>query len=243
MKKFNRNDAFSMEIKDPDNIEEISKIVDTFVIDDNLFFFKTKNIFKILTADTIDPNCEYTQTGHSYEKIANIGTESEYVARVIIQTQRLLSFISETKDKKEKVLSEVWKLNQSLLNCRSVILDLEYAYNILIPQCDDIIERNKMSGLIPALPKISDLDSKARVFLTNAKLFLIDIFKFISEFYPISINDRNESHFNKHVDSLVQLLGKEHDVCKLLTEDLSWIRLISECRNAIEHSGEGQNLT
>ncbi|MFZ6039750.1 hypothetical protein ACOV11_04485 [Vibrio natriegens] len=240
MINFERDNAFSIEIKDPDNPDSCEAILNTLVLEDSLYLFKTNSIFRMLTADSIDPNRTELTTKHSYEKIMDIGCSSDYVARVLMQAEKLAPYMCNSDIDKERILSLVWAMNRLLLNCRKVVSDLEWHYKELVPKCNQIILDNQNSNVLPALPKVPELESKVRVFLTNAKLVLIDIFKFLSLFYSIPINDRNESHFNKHIDFLRDRLGSNNEIVKLLIQDLDWIRLLSELRNAIEHSGAGQ---
>lgn len=242
MNNFSRDDAFSMEIKNQEDFEESSKIIDTFVIGDDLYIFKTKNIFRMLTAETIDPEQSELDTKHSYEKLCDFGTESEYVARCILQAKKLLPFIAKGEESTKKLLADTWALNLQLLNCRSVVCELDSYYTTLIPQCNQIIIDNQSSSTIPSLPKIPELEGKVRIFLTNSKLILINLFKLLAQFYPINIKNREESHFNKHIEWFENNIGAEHGISKLLKADLEWIRLLSECRNAIEHSCEGQKI-
>ena len=242
MNNFSRNDAFSMEIKDPESINENSKIIDTLNIGDELYILKTNSIFRMLTAETIDPEQSELETKHSYEKVCGFGTASEYVARCVLQAKKLLPLIAKESESAKNLLDEVWTLNVQLLNCRNIVCELESYYTTLIPQCNQIIVDSQSSSTLPPLPKIPELEEKVRVFLTNSKLVLINVFKFLSKFYPINIKDREESHFNKHIQSLEKLIGIEHQISKLLKADLEWVRLLSECRNAIEHSGEGQEI-
>lgn len=242
MRKFNRDKAFSMSIKDPENTNDDSKIIESIVIGDELYIFKTTSIFRMLTAESIDPELDEPDTKHSYEKISDFGTESDYVARCILQAKKLLPFITKDEKSKNKILEQLWELNLQLLNCKKVVREIDFHYSSLIVKCNQIIIDNKSSSVIPPLPKIPELEEKVRVFLTNSKLILIGAFKFLAEFYPLPIGDRAESHFDKHIESLENTLGTEHEISKLLKVDLEWIRLLSECRNAIEHSGDGQKI-
>lgn len=72
-----------MEIKNPDDLEEVDPINSSVVIDDNLFLIKENSIYRMLTAETIDPENNHPDTRHSYEKIYDIGSSSPIVARVI----------------------------------------------------------------------------------------------------------------------------------------------------------------
>lgn len=242
MRKYDRDSAFSVELKDPDNLDIQEPIIETLVLGESLYLIKANSIFRMLTADSIDPDRIELETKHSYEKIYDFGCSSEYVARVLMQATKLAPYISNADMDKDQVLSHVWSVNRLLLNCRKVVAELEGNYNALVPKCNQIILDNQNNDFMPALPKAPELESEVRVFLTNAKLVLIDSFKFLSMFYQIPINDRNESHFNKHLDFLNEQLGENNEIVKLLSQDMDWIRLLSECRNAIEHSGEGQNI-
>lgn len=242
MKKFNRDDTFSISIKDLENANDDSKIIESIVIGDDLYIFKTTSIFRMLTAESIDPELDEPDTKHSYEKISDFGTESGYVARCILQAKKLLPFIIKDEESKNKVLEQLWELNLQLLNCKKVVCEIDLHYSNLIVKCNQIIIDNQSSSVIPPLPKIPELEEKVRVFLTNSKLTLIGIFKFLAEFYPLPIGDRTESHFNKHIKWFEENLSIDHEISKLLKADLEWIQLLSECRNAIEHSGDGQKI-
>lgn len=242
MRKYDRDSAFSVEVKDPDNLDMQEPIIESLVIGESLYLIKANSIFRMLTADSIDPQRTDLETKHSYDKIYDFGCKSEYVARVLMQAKKLAPYISSADINNDQVLSHVWNMNGLLLNCRKVVVELEEYYQDLIPKCDKIISDNQNNDFMPALPKVPELESKVRVFLTNAKLVLIDSFKFLALFYQIPINSKNESHFNKHLEFLREQLGESNEIVKLLSQDMSWIRLLSECRNAIEHSSVGQNI-
>ena len=242
MENFNRDDAFSMVIKDPENNNDDSKIIESLVIGDVLYIFKTTSIFKMLTAASIDPAREEPDTKHSYEKISNFGTESDYIARCILQAKKLLPFVTKNERSTNKILEQLWELNLQLLNCKNIVCEVDFYYSTLIDRCNQIINDNQSSSVLPPLPKIPELEEKVRVFLTNSKLVLIGLFKFLAEFYPLPISDRSEAHFNNHLEWFESNLGADHEISKLLKIDLEWIRLLSESRNAIEHSGEGQKI-
>ncbi|WP_335827297.1 hypothetical protein [Aeromonas veronii] len=55
MIKYDRDRAFSIEVKDPDNFDIQEPILDSLVIGESLYLIKTNSIFRMLTADSIDP--------------------------------------------------------------------------------------------------------------------------------------------------------------------------------------------
>jgi len=111
-----------------------------------------------------------------------------------------------------------------------------------MPKCNQIIDTHKRGQSIPALPKIKNLETYVSSFLSSGKLFLIQTYKLLQLFYNTPITDRNAAYFNTHNEWIRSELGHDHPIAELLTTDLAWIRLLSECRNAVEHPEKGQEL-
>jgi len=232
---FNRNDPFSMEISDSSN-----KIIKQLVINDELLIFTTDGIYKVLTADEIDSENSYADTRHTHEKLFNIGTSSIYVARMIIQFEYIMKTISfETSN---LLISHIWKMNKLLLNCYVPVEYLKKNNEIIKIECNEIIEKYKHNSTIPALPQIEELEAKTKDFFTTGKKFLIELFKIFNLLFQMPLN-KGEAHFDNHLTWITENFGKEHSLSVLLNQDINWLRILSECRNAIEHEGDGQCLT
>jgi len=238
---FNRNDAFSMEISDPDSTDE-SEIIKKLVIDDELLIFKTDGIYKVLTVDTIDLENEHADTRHSHEKLFDIGTSSIYVSRIIIQFEKIINSAYPSKEANE-LISHVWNLNKLILNCYSSVQYLKKNNEKIKIKCDDIIERYKDTPSIPALPQIEDLENKVCNFLGTGKKFLVELFRLFELLFQMPIKSREEAHFDNHIKWINERFGKEHALSIVLDEDKKWMRILSECRNAIEHKEEGQYVS
>jgi hypothetical protein len=239
---FDRNDAFSMKIEDPESEEDLSPILNMLTIDDDLILFKTNGIYRMLTAETLDPNATELETKHSYEKLYSIGTTSPYVARLIIQFEEIVNLVIDGEANKKQFIAYLWSTNKLLLDCCSVKNELSQQLEPLILECNELIEANKSKGNIPPLPKIPYLENQVRSFLNNSKLFLIEVFKVLNIFFDMPITDRSGAHFTKHVKWIKSELGQEHPIYKLLEQDIDWIRTLSESRNAMEHPEDGQRL-
>jgi len=239
---FNRNDAFSIEIKDPSNIEEVDPINSSIVVDDELYAIKENSIYRIMTAETIDPDQKHPETKHSYEKIFDIGSSSPYLARVTMQFDEIIKFLSLSKEEHENLLSFLWQANRYLLNAFVIDASLVKETTKLMPICNKIIEENKNKSCIPAFPQIPDLEGNVRIYLNNAKLFLIESFRLLNIFYKMPFGGKNVAHFKSHLGWVEKHLGKKHHIAKMISRDLGWIRLISECRNALEHPEKGQEV-
>ena len=241
MKK--RDEAFSIEIRDPDSIDK-SPIVKTENINDSLLLIlKEKSIYKLITADSTDPERTYPDTGHTYEKTSNLGASSPYVARIFIQFKGIIDQTFQEGSLKKKIIQEIWNLNEQLLSCAQFELNITDQLSDIITKCDALIESNKNTLNIPPLPKFKNLENDAKSFLLAGKQFLIDCFKTISTLTDVPISPREEAHFEKHIKWLDQNRPSLHELVLALNNDLPWIRRLSECRNAIEHPGPGQLLS
>jgi hypothetical protein len=239
---FNRDSAISLEIRDPDNPDQEHRIKHMLTLEGQLLIFSTTGIFRALTADTIDPERTYPDTRHSHEKMYSIGTSSGLVARTIIQFKEILDLAIQNAHRKEVLVAQVWHCTKLLLECEKSHYHIYKHTMDLLPKCDEIIEANKAKFSIPALPKIPDLNTQVSDFFMNGKLFLVETYRFLNEFFGLPFDGKNASHFDKHQKWIRERLGEQHPICKLLFEDENWIRIVSECSNAIRHPEKGQRV-
>ena len=238
-----RDDAFSLMINDPDLLDSSEIVAMENVNDVLLLIFKENSIYKLLTADSIDPKKTQLDTSHTYEKIATFGSASPYVARMFLQFKRIIDQVYSDDSIKPKLLDQLWSLNEQLLLCAQYESNIREQLDEVMYKCDILIEQHRPSRAIPPLAKVKNLESDAKSFLLIGKLFLIDCFKLVSFFSGLPIGARNEAHFDKHIQWLELNRPDLKKISSILGNDLPWIRRLSECRNAIEHPGPGQSLT
>ncbi|NMZ37504.1 hypothetical protein [Pseudomonas proteolytica] len=238
-----RDDAFSITINDPDLIDESAIIAMENINDALLLIFKENTIYKLLTADSTDPQKTQPDTGHTYEKIAAVGAASPYVARIFLQFKSIIDQVLPEDSIKPKLLEQVWNLNEQLLLCAQFESNIREQLDEVMQKCDIIIEQNKSSRAIPPLAKVKNLENDAKSFLLVGKQFIIDCFKLINLFTDLPLGARDEAHFDKHIKWLEQNRPTLKKLSLALGNDLFWIRRLSECRNALEHPGPGQSLT
>ncbi|MDI9855176.1 hypothetical protein [Comamonas sp. 17RB] len=223
-------------------IDSSSIIASENINDKILLIFKESSTYKLITANAIDPEEAQQDTAHTYEKIASFGASSIYVSRIFIQFKRIIDFISLDGLMKSIILEKIWSLNEQLLICAQSELNIREQLKDVMDKCQLIIEEHKSTGVIPALPKVKNLDNEVKTFLSVGKQFLIDCFKIIGDFTSLPINRNNEAHFDKHIDWLQKNTKYPNDLGSTLANDLPWIRQLAECRNAVEHPSEGQMI-
>ncbi len=239
---FNRDSAFSTEIRDPNDPNDKSPIVRTLTIGDELIIFKETSIHKFLTADTIDPEKSDMSTRHSHERLYSVGAANSFVARMILQFQDMIGLSVPNATRKNELIKHVWEANKLLLECEKAYYHI-YKHTIdLMPKCDEIVEAHKNKSAIPAIPKVPDLTTHVSDFLINGKKFLVAAYKLLHLFYQMPMDGNNEAHFDKHRAWIKTKLGEGHPIYKTLEADENWVRLISECSNAIRHEEPGLKL-
>jgi len=187
MKKdtFDRTTAFSMKIKDSEIFEDKSAIIQMLSLNNECLIFKSSGIYRLLTADDIDPQNKYPETRHSYEKLYSIGASNSYVARMILQFEEILGLTIQDIKFRERLLNHVWTSNKILLEVESSYYSIYKQVIDLLPKCDEIIELYKSKSGIPALPKVENLKTYIEDFFNNAKLFLISSYEVLHILYEM----------------------------------------------------------
>jgi len=66
-----------MTIRDPENPDAEDPIVQMLTVGSDLFVIKALSIYRVLSADTIDPAKKHPDTRHSSEKLYSVGARSD----------------------------------------------------------------------------------------------------------------------------------------------------------------------
>lgn len=238
---FNRDNAFSMVISDPDGVDDSKIFTLKNLNDKKLLAFKEKSTYQLITASTIDPDHSHPDTAHTYEKISNYGSSSSYFARIFLQTAGILESFNFSEQ--SQFIESVWELNLLLVKCAKSRDEIFSQVEATVPLCDSLIQEHKHKGSIPPLPQVQQLDLHTKAFLTTGKLFLIDCFKLLQLFSRLEIRDRQEASFKVHIDWLANKCEILSDLGKVLQQDFPWIDRLAKFRNAIEHPSKGLSLT
>lgn len=239
---FDRNSAFSVEIRDPNDPDDRSPVVQMIAIGNDLLLFKESSIHRVLTADTIDPKKSDLTTRHSSEILYSVGAANSFVARMILQFKNMIGLAISQTARRNELVEHVWEANKLLLECEKAYFHIYKHTMELMPKCDEIVEAHKKKLAIPAMPKIPDLETHVSGFLINGKKFLVATYKLLHLFHRMPMNGKNEAHFDKHRAWLNVKLGDDHSISKILEDNESWVRLIAECSNAVRHEENGLRL-
>jgi hypothetical protein len=231
---FRREAAFSMDLGG----EEANSVQELLHLNGTLYAFLSKKIYRIRTADDIDPQRTAPDTRQSYQEAYPIGCSNSFVARSIIQPKRLLDgLVLRSGLDQSKLLDAIWESVELLLLCENAHFRICNESIAVVEECDKIVEECKSNPTIPSLPQVNDLQEKVSSFLGNAKRFLEKTHRVLCFFY--NCPDLG-SNFGAFRDWMVANRGASVAVIELLDGDHEWIRFIAHARNAlpINHSTE-----
>jgi hypothetical protein len=231
---FDRDGAFSIEL----GTDRESTIQQMLTLDGNLYVFSTKKIFRVRTADDVDPDRANPDTRHSYQEIYPIGCNNSFVARSIVQAKQVFDgVILRPELAHRKLLDAVWEATQLLLQCENAHFRIYNDAMSLFAEIDDVVERSKSRAAIPSLPQVADLEERVGSFLGSAKRFLEKAHLLLCMFYG---SPDHGSNFSAYREWMSANRSSSEKVVSLLSEDREWIRFISESRNAlaINHARE-----
>ena len=224
---FDRDGAFSIKL----GADKENAIQQMLTLDESLYVFSTKKIFRIRTAAEIDPDRSAPDTRHSYQELYPVGCSNSFVARSIIQAKRILDgVILRPNLDQAQVLDAVWEATQLLLQCENAHFRIYNDALSLLPKADNVVEKSKSQTAIPSLPQVADLDERVSSFLGSAKRFLEKAHVLLRVFYNCPDHGSNFRAYREWMSA--NRSGSQH-VLDLLSGDQEWIRFIAESRNAL----------
>jgi hypothetical protein len=225
--RFDRDGAFSITL-DSDGNDAIQHMI---ALNGGLHVFSTKKIFRISTADDIDPDRTAPDTRHSYQEIYPIGCSNPFVARSIIQAKQILDGVILAPGlSKSIVLDAIWEAAELLLRCENAYFRIYDETVSLLATCDELIKEAKSKPSIPSLPQVAELEERVGSFLGSAKRCLEKTHALLSTFYGCP---DQESHFQRYRQWMAANRSCSKAVLALLDDDKNWIRFIAEARNAL----------
>jgi len=234
--RFDRDGAFSIELG-ADRDDAVQQMI---ALNESLYVFSTKKIFRIHTADDIDPDRTAPNTRHSYQEIYPIGCSNSFVARSIIQAKQILDGVILAPGlSKSNVLDAIWEAAELLLRCENAYFQIYNETISLLATCDELIEEAKSKPSIPSLPQVAELEERVGSFLGSAKRCLEKTHALLGTFYDCPDHGPNFQAYRKW---MAANRSSSEAVLTLLDGDRDWIRFIAEARNALSVNHARQNF-
>lgn len=200
-------------------------------IDDKLFSFKNENVYEIQPKET---NLEQQNSNSAQKKILDIGTKSPYIARVILQFEPIIKSSIVEEDTQARLIKHIWEMNKELVTCYKTFEALKEEVNTLAPQCNHIVQQSKDRATTPALPQVANLEDRVHTFFTSGQKFLVETFKIFVILFNMAVAKNKEDSFKSHSRWIGNHFGTNHNLAKIVEQDIAWITLLSEFSNALE---------
>lgn len=168
-------------------------------------------------------------------KLSDIGTENPIVARLSIQTSRIVEpFIKDKKTRDEIYEILGIKIKDRIISCfkiyKYLVDELNKADSYINLHIDEI-----RSAQCIEIPSIIDLNDKCESFLYQAKSSLRDLCTLFSIFFN---KDFSEPRFDNIMKWALNKFGEHDDLYLMIKQNHdSWISRIISMRNAVEHPG------
>jgi hypothetical protein len=233
--RFDRDGAFSIEL----GTGRDDAVQQTIVLNESLYVFSTKKIFRIHTADDLDPDRTAPDTRHTWQEMYPIGCSNSFVARSIIQAKQILDRVILAPGlSKSNVLDAIWKATELLLRCENAYFQIYNETISLLATCDELIKKTKSKPSIPSLPQVAELEERVGSFLGSAKRCLEKTHALLCVFYGC---DDRESNFEAYREWMAKNRSSSKAVLTLLNNDQDWIRFIAKARNALSINHSKQN--
>lgn len=164
------------------------------------------------------------------QKISNYGTEHPIVARLSIQTERLVDGFFLPREKADAINKLFGlKIQPRLLKCWENMRKIETEYI----SCQNIPEHELIRSQVLVSPAIMGLDLIVEGFSEECKAILREIIQLLNIFYPTNFQN---SKYNKAYDWAKKEFGDNDELTMFLQYHLDkWIEKIQNMRDAIIH--------
>ena len=172
-------------------------------------------------------------------KTSNHGTENPIVARLAIQTDRVLSWSSLPKEKRDEVMKlYVAVLMPRLLQCDDQRLKL-------VADVSQITAAARFSddGRVMYADQIPNLSGEVETFLYQAKNFIRDVLQVLKIFFDCPLTDANvfadlpKKGATKLEEWATKEFGADDRFTQMIREEQDWAGRVIRLRNAVEHPG------
>lgn len=200
-----------------------------------LFSFKTDSVYECKIIENQDANT-------TENKILDIGAKSPYLARVILQFEPMIKSAIVDEDTQNRLIKHIWEMNKELVTCSSIFKSLKQEVNALALTCNDIMAQSKGRETTPKLPQVVDLEGRVNTFFIAGNKFLIETFKIFVILFDMAVAKNKEDSFKDHSRWIGSHFGTTHNLAQIVEQDMSWIILLSQASNAIEHPSKKDKI-
>ena len=172
------------------------------------------------------------------KQTASHGSSNPIVARMLIQSSRLIEWSNISQEKQKNVLGIFHGLQKRLLKCSDAYAEL---INELMVSIENLEKSN--DPRVKYVPHIMNLEIKIETILYEWKNFLRDLLGVINIFFDTKFDSASafssykKEQYGKLAKWALTQFGNLSPFTEMIVSDQDWIAEIVRKRNAIEHPG------
>lgn len=215
------------------------RVVSMVSFDETLFLFSQNNIFRVRTADEIDPHVTEKGVPWSVNAYLAIGTKHRLISASFGMLEALSQFVLYENEDQEVI-------RRMLMQFAVSAAEMEFARKVYQAEIDDLMtsegDELVLVGTAVQLPRVECFEIAFSIFFHAAKRAvgkLIGVLEWAAGF-PV----KNGTHVDKIANRIKanKKLAAVHNLSKRLDRFIEPIQFLNEIRNAFEHPTHSRSV-
>lgn len=167
------------------------------------------------------------------KKVSDYGTSNPIVARLAVQTNKVISFFGMSKENQDRVLEIYISMVQPrLLQCMEISESIAKENEEITTRINDNRMKIQSNGRVVEMPQILRLKEQVEGYLYNAKSCLRDLALIFEPLFGVRFY---HSRYHEIETWFEKEFGVNAPMSQFLTANGTWLKRVVDMRNAIEH--------
>ena len=203
--------------------------------------YKVDRTFRIYPPESLDPDETDPDMQWVVKEVAEVGTGNEIVARLVIQSLRILDgVLLPTHVTKEALISRFHMCKEFLLECRTIADQIAVeTREIELSIAGQHVHPAESGTTLNPFPQVQQLESRASSFLMNAKRSAQELAGLLDLLFSTGIRI---PRFNQIRDRIREQQGAESQLYAIINQAEPSLKRIIDMRNALEHPTQHNKL-
>lgn len=226
-----RDGAGSLTISTPGDDTPIREMIST---GDRLLVVKDKGIYEVALADQIDPGRTNPTVPNTVQRILPFGAADSWVGAVVLTARQLFMSSCFNADTGGKAFDLVLGIAQDIAGAQQILQKHRGLESEAVQAVDPNIRHDRSF----VLPAVGNVEATCNEYLQRSDHALRELFKTVQLFYP-DVSAGGWDSLKAKIDTGPQNLD---NFPQFLAESISFLKLIRNARNCVEHPRSEQRL-
>jgi hypothetical protein len=212
------------------NPDDGTPIREMFELGDGLLIISEKCTYRIQVADQIDPERTNPSLPHNFQqKLFDHGTKSALLCGILLQAKVMLRKEFQTIDVGQGMQLSLEALG-NLISMDEISQRFASAEKAAIDKAQNVVRDVSLT-----VPGVGNVRTECKSFLQKADHFAIALMNIVRLFYPEMAN----KHWRDFKELADAKYGAGDEFSKLLGRGATFLKLIRDTRDCLEHNLEG----